>query len=105
VDVVCLYRDDDGVRLPDGRSVDLRRAPGRELARALLGRSVSIGQRGLAPRILAQSVPAGWQRSPLLRHQRLLVFDPANLCRVERWRLHLDDDSGLEVTEDDGESP
>ncbi len=101
VDVVCLVGTPNAPRLPEGDVVALDHPPHLALARRLLRRSVPVSTRGLVQALLARPAPSGWQRSPLLRHHRPLVFDEAGQCQVDGWTLRLDPDTGLETRRGD----
>lgn len=99
VTVVCLEAGPDGPRL-DGDPVPLERPVPVSLAKELLRRSLPIGQRGLVPLLRARPVPAGWRRSPLLRHARPLTFAGGQLTLegtdgLAAYRLVLDPELGL----------
>lgn len=102
VDVICLVGAGDAPRLPEGDVVNLALPPELALARRLLRRSVSVSTKGLVQALLARPAPRGWQRSPLLRHHRPLVFDEVGQCRIDGWTLRLDPDTGLEIHRGDG---
>lgn len=98
VEVVCLHRLDGRTCLdPAGeRELDLDETPDAELARALLGRSLRIGHRGLVPHILGTEPPPGWRASPWLRFHWALVFENGE-CAVGHWVLRLDEELGLVI--------
>jgi CRISPR-associated endonuclease/helicase Cas3 len=101
VPVVVLHGDVRRPTLdPEGvHPVDPRRVPTLEEATALLRRSVSLADRRIVHRLLEEPVPPGWQRSPLLRHHRMVVLDGTRRARIGRWTLRLDDEVGVVVEE------
>lgn len=96
IDVVCLIESGGRATLADGTPVDPARTPTLDQARQILRRSLPVSQRGLAQDLIAQEPPAGWRKSALLRHHRMLLFTNG-VCRIGRWELHLDPEIGLEV--------
>ena len=103
VPVVCLTHDDGGLRTtPDSLgTVNLGARPALDQAKALLRRSLSVSHAGLVQHLQAVEVPAGWQRSALLRHHRPLVFDEGQAI-VGRYLLRLEPDLGLTISRIDG---
>lgn len=104
VSLVCLFGTPDEPCLdPGGKdSVDVRARPSLALAAQLLRRSVSVSDRRLVRSLLEEQAPAGWQRSPLLRHHRLLTLDAAGCGRVGRHEVCVDDELGLRVSSPGG---
>ena len=102
VDVVCLVGTVDAPRFPGGDDVEIAHPPALAQARRLLRRSVPVSTRGLVQAILARPAPSGWRKSSLLRYHRLLVFDRSGECRIDRWTLRLDPETGLEIHRTDG---
>jgi CRISPR-associated endonuclease/helicase Cas3 len=100
IDVVLVT--EDGGRLaagPGGPAFERDDLPDERLARRLLGRAVSLSHRGLLQALRDESPPEAWQRSPWLRHHRLLVLDRSGHCRVGRWDVVLDGDLGVVIRE------
>lgn len=107
VTVVVLYRQDAGYSLePGGRHpVDPERKP-RDLeeVKALLRGSIPVSSQRLAPSLLRQPVPRGWQESPLLSQCRYLPLDPAHRSApVGQVQVRLDPDEGLVIEVPDEE--
>ena len=104
VSLVCLHQTEAGLKLePDGSglSVDLRQAPGSELARELALHTVSVSHRGVLGHILAEPAPASWRDHPLLRYHRVAVFtDGICLLSDAPYHLRLDRELGLEIVKE-----
>lgn len=60
---------------------NLEEAPNLEQTKYFLEYSLSLQQRGLVQKLLAQEVPKGWQKSTLLRNHRLIKLDSSG-----RWQ-------------------
>ena len=105
VQLVCLYGTLDAPAFDPARTepVPNERQPGVAVVRRLLECAVPVAHRGVVPLLLAQRPPAGWQRSSLLRHCRLVVLDGAGRTTVGRYDLRLDDEVGLEIRMRGGE--
>ena len=100
--VVCLRGTPARPILPDRTAVDLDQRPGLPAARRLLDFSVPVSHRGVVAALRDVPVPAGWERSPLLRRHRALVFDATERCYLGPWTLSLDPETGLEIKRQDG---
>ncbi len=100
VSVVLLYRNSEELSFtPDGADpVDVATVPSLALTKRLLGRSVSLQHPGVVEALLAESVPAGWQRSSLLRFHRLIYLDAEGIGHAGDWCLWLDNDLGITIT-------
>jgi CRISPR-associated endonuclease/helicase Cas3 len=73
--------------------------PSMAETRELLTRSLTVTRPGLANYLIQHGEqPKGWSRSPLLRHHRAVRF-VAGSADVGPWRLTLDPDLGLVITE------
>jgi CRISPR-associated endonuclease/helicase Cas3 len=107
VTLICLYRDEGGKRLSvnkGGEPLDLSAEPSCDEIAALLRRSVSVSQPDFYRHFALQLAPAGWRKSPLLRHCRPVGFDAEGAWAQDGLRLRLDDDLGLVIgggTEED----
>lgn len=66
--------------------------------KALLNRSVSLSRKGLVQVLIDDEPPAGWARSPWLRHHRLIALDSSD-CAVlgSRYVIRLDPDLGMVI--------
>ena len=97
VSVVLLAADDQAA---------LRRSetPTIEIAKRLLRRSVTLGDRRIVGDLDVLPVPSGWKRSPLLRHHRPLAPDDTGAYRVGRHVLRNDPDLGIVVDHDASEN-
>lgn len=95
---VCLLLSDDGtLRLEASDStIDLGGAP-NDLVRELLEHSVALTHRRVVGPLLGEPVPAGWRRSPLLRHHRPLVFGMDRTCRIGSALVRDDPELGIVV--------
>jgi CRISPR-associated endonuclease/helicase Cas3 len=98
VAVVCLHRTPAGLSLSaDGREpVDLSREPTLAEAKLLLRSALSLSYFALVKHFLAQDVPPGWRRSPLLRHHKAAVFD-GGVLQAGRFTLRLDPELGAVI--------
>lgn len=68
--------------------------PEPERAKEWFVRGVSLSRRGVVGKLRVQGVPAGWQKSPLLRGCVRLELD-ATGCWVVDPKVRLDDDLGI----------
>lgn len=104
VPVVCLYDSSNGVSLDPGgrRPVNPRSAVGVRLAKQLLARSVPLTDKRIVFKLVEQDAPPAWQRSPLLRHHRLLVLNSSGSAVVGQHRVQLDVELGVVVGEQKG---
>jgi CRISPR-associated endonuclease/helicase Cas3 len=103
VSVVLLYDTPRGpARDRDGRElINLTHRPSTEDAARLLGRSVTLTDRRIVHNLLAKEPPRAWQRSPLLRHHRLLLLQPDGKAPLGRHGVTLDPDLGVVITTED----
>jgi CRISPR-associated endonuclease/helicase Cas3 len=99
VSVVLLHATHGGIAMTrDGIClVDLSRYPSAIEAAQLLGRSVTISDRRLVRALQAEPVPPAWQRSPLLRHHRVMVLGEGGAVQVGHHRLRLDTELGVVI--------
>jgi CRISPR-associated endonuclease/helicase Cas3 len=98
VPLVLLYGSEEAAALdPTGAEpVDLRTAPDNATACRLLGRSLRLSHRQVAPWLLANALrPPKWNRSPLLRHHCVVFLDEGGLAEAGSRRLRLDPEEGL----------
>ncbi len=102
VSVVCLADGPDGPTLPDGSVVDTQREPSLSLARRLLERSVGISSRRIVHGLLDEQPPAGWKKSSLLGHHRLLLLDAHQRCRRGSWIINYHPQNGLVIESEEG---
>lgn len=100
VQVVFLYEQPSGVSIDSAglEQVQLSDTPWGLLARRMLYRALKISQRRVVFTLLKEEVPAGWQRSSLLRHYRVLTLDQNDSTEVGNYQLRLDPELGLEIT-------
>ena len=101
IPLVCLHRTELGLTLEPGGSgpvVDLVLEPGPELTRQLAQHAVRVTHRAIVNHFLAQPVPDGWRKHPLLRNYRLAVFTN-NICSLtdSPHTLRLSRELGLEI--------
>jgi CRISPR-associated endonuclease/helicase Cas3 len=101
VSIVCLYGDEARPSFDrEGRdALDPRARPDLALAARLLGRSVQVADRRALEALLARQVPSGWRDCALLRHHHLVTLDAAGGADLDRWRLLLDPEVGLEIVD------
>lgn len=101
VDVAFLYGSAERPTLmADGRGpINPLEVPSVALAREILARSLSVSNKRVVFDLIQQAPPEGWRRSPLLRNHRLLPLDAENCAVVGKYRLRLDDELGLVISE------
>jgi len=94
VHIVCLYGNSERPCLDREcvEPVEVQAAPSIMMAKRLLARSVGINHPSAIAALLAMPAPQPWQRSPLLRHYRLLVLGSEE---AGRCGLALDDEIGV----------
>lgn len=85
VRLVCMQAGDTGVS----------HTPSTQEAEELLRNSVTLTSRSVVGDLLAQEPPRSWQRSPLLRQHRLILFDSQSTAVCGTRRLKLDDELGV----------
>lgn len=98
VTAVFLHGDAERPALePGAAGISLSARPDAELTRELLARSVNLqSPRGLVFSLIdTGQTPSGWQRSPHLRHARLIVLDANGAAEHEGYRIRLDEDLGV----------
>jgi CRISPR-associated endonuclease/helicase Cas3 len=90
VSVILLGADEDDRFHPD-------RLPHRDQVIALLRREVKITHPEIASALLREERhrPAGWRRSPFLRHHRLVRLDSMSRARIADFEILLDRELGL----------
>ncbi len=79
----------------DGRAYGLDKPPSLPQIEQLLRRSVTISDRRVLYSLLREEVPAGWQKSPLLRNLRLVVLSADGGKQIEGHTLRLDPELGV----------
>lgn len=99
VQVVCLWKRDGVVYLDKDfqKTLDLeseQRAP-RDVEKALVLNSVGISSKSVVFEFFKEEPPKGWQRSPLLRRHRVLVFGPDGRCQKFGRTFELHPEKGL----------
>lgn len=102
VTVLPLFRRDDALYLKPrgGRAIDLSRKPSLDLVRTLLQHTVSLSNRAIYNRLAYQSGPLAWQKSPLLRHIRIVELGEHGDALDSSLRLRLDTDLGVVYVRD-----
>jgi len=108
--VVCLSRHKNQIYLfndkgePDTtqRPLDLNKEPTLDLTRKLVELSLSLSNRALFAALCQKKTPAGWKKSPVLRHSRALIFD-GNVTEVSGLCLRLDHELGLVIEKEEKE--
>ena len=107
VEVVCLYRYEDGRVFLDcagERLVDMDRKPSAETVRALLGRSMRLSfHPQMVKEILAIPPPDVWDVTVHLRRHRALYFAPDGACVTGGLPLKLDPILGLVYVRKEGD--
>jgi len=101
VSVVCVDQVGADLFVGDGDTEPLRldQVPSRALVARLARRTLKISTASIVT-VLANdpaAQPAGWQKSSILRHRRLLPFVNSQ-ATVAGCILHLDDELGLVIT-------
>ena len=110
VTVVCLCRHNGEIYLfndkgePDTtqQPLNLNEKPNPDLTRKLDDLSLSLSKRALFNALSQEKPPAGWKKSPVLRHYRALIFD-GNFTKVNGHRLRLDRELGLVIEKEEME--
>jgi CRISPR-associated endonuclease/helicase Cas3 len=76
VTLICLHQTEQGIVLEPGSKVivELDKEPDYNLARELASRKVTISNWAVMDHFIAQRPPTGWQKHPMLRYFRPLVF-------------------------------
>ncbi|MBI3978205.1 MAG: CRISPR-associated helicase Cas3' [Chloroflexi bacterium] len=107
VSVVFLHGTPEHPSLDAGgrEPVELKARPDARQAEQLLRRSLTISDKRVVFDLLRMEPPAGWRRSALLRHERLLTLDDTGRVPVGRHVLHLDENVGLVVESPEGANP
>lgn len=97
VSLVCLHREGERVLAePQGPEICLDAAPDDAQTRLLARRTVSVTHRGAVAALRDAACPAAWQRHPLLRHCRAVLFTDG-VARIGPYVLHLSREVGLEI--------
>ncbi|MCL4465047.1 MAG: hypothetical protein M1389_03270, partial [Chloroflexi bacterium] len=86
-----------GIGSEPAERIDVDVEPSASQVMRLLGRSVSVSDRRIVFDIIATAVPPGWQRSPLLRHHRLLILDQGGGVAIGSHYVQVSHDIGLFV--------
>lgn len=110
--VICLCRHQDRLYFftDTGEAdtaqppLDLTQKPNVALTRKLVEHSLSVSHRGLFAALCKEKVPAGWKKSPLLRHSRKIVFEN-NVNTDYGYRLRLNHELGLVIEKEKAEQP
>jgi CRISPR-associated endonuclease/helicase Cas3 len=99
VQVVLLHGSPDrpSFEAHGKETINLARVPDARQVRSLLARSVTLSDRRVIHALLGTDPPRGWQRSPLLRHARLLLLGETGEALVNGWTVRLDRDVGVEI--------
>jgi CRISPR-associated endonuclease/helicase Cas3 len=108
--VVCLCRHDGRLYLFNDKGeadtahppLDLEAEPTPDMTRRLVEHSLSLSHRGLFAALCKEKVPAGWKKSPMLRHYRKVVFEN-NVNTNYGYRLRLDRTLGLVIEKEEAE--
>lgn len=110
VTVVCLCRRDNQLFLFDDEGkpdtahapLDLEAEPDAALTRRLVEHSLSLSHPALFKALCKENVPAGWKKSPVLRHSRKLVFEN-NVNTKYGYSLRFDRVLGLVIGKEEAE--
>jgi CRISPR-associated endonuclease/helicase Cas3 len=97
VTIICLDLGSDGRPSLDGATIDITMKPNPQLSERLMRRSVSVSDRRLVQKLLAEPVPEGWLRAALLRHCRHLVFDSDGRANIDGLKVRLDPELGISI--------
>ena len=94
--LICLHSVNGHTFLdPAGQTpADLDTRPGSDLLVALLEQSVALSHPGVVHHLVKEPVPAGWRKSPLLRHCRPLVFS-GGTATVGKLTIRLEQQLGI----------
>lgn len=95
--VVCLWEANDKVYVDESlqTEVDLTLRPPREVEMLLVMNSVGVSSKAVVFDFFNEEVPAGWQRSPLLRRHRVLKFGRDRKCEKFGRTFELHPEKGL----------
>jgi CRISPR-associated endonuclease/helicase Cas3 len=99
IPVVLLERRGDRLTLPDGSTIDPQSEPKGDVARSLLRRSLTLGDRRVLWALMETSPPAGWSRSALLQHHRLVALSPEGRETMGKYDFVLDPELGVVIGE------
>lgn len=103
ISAVCLYQVGEQFYLdPNGRAlVNLKEKPSKEVALALLRRSVTLTRRDLVKWLMKNEPhvprPPGWDKHPLLCRCRLIGVDENHAWRGGGYELRLDPEEGVVI--------
>lgn len=88
------------------QSINLSGIPSRETGEFLIKREVKISRGGLTQAILAnpEFKTPSWEKSALLRHHRLLIFNESNEITIGETIVFLDEEKGVEYKTKGGKS-
>lgn len=93
------------VLLPEGSPLIPKgsAAPDREMARPLVGRSVSVSSWLGVNALFKQEPPTAFAASPALRRHRLLILDSNSEARLDGVLFNYDSELGLQITREGGQ--
>lgn len=82
----------------EAQTINLNDKPDRKTTEFLIKREVKISRSGLTQPILAnpEFKKAAWEKSPLLRHHRLIVLDENKQISIGKTTMVLDNERGVE---------
>jgi len=97
--LICLHRVNGRVCLdPAGtHPVDLEKAPPRERLNELLNAGVTFTHWAVVHHFRKVPLPSAWQKTPILRNYKPLIFEDGQACLNRRFTIHLDPDLGIIV--------
>ncbi|WP_225931599.1 CRISPR-associated helicase Cas3' [Leptolyngbya sp. 7M] len=99
VQVVCLWKRDGVIFLDKDfqKMLDLQseQRPPRDSEKRLVLNSVGISTKAVVFDFFKEESPKGWQRSPLLRRHRVLLFGPDGKCEKFGRTFELHPEKGL----------
>jgi len=101
ISVVCLYKISHQVSLDrEGRNlVNLEERPSKEIALALLRRSVTLTHSSLVPWLIENGIkPTGWRENALLCRYRLILLNENHACQNGGYLLQVDREEGVIIT-------
>lgn len=95
--VVCLWESGGKVYVDESLEieVDFTVRPPREIEKLLVLNSVGVSSKAVVFEFFKEEAPPGWQRSPLLRRHRVLVFGPNGRCEKFGRLFELHPEKGL----------
>lgn len=113
VQVICLFDTGMGLNTREdgmGIVIDFEERPLPAIVRELVLNGVAVSRPELFQYFIRSAPPAGWNKHPLLRHYRMVVFDEHGVAHVgpsanegKGFTLRLSREYGLQIERERGE--